>query len=69
MPIEIKSGQTLNRDFFKALKNWLPLVGKEAVFPSLVYGGSDSHVQNGVRVFGWDAVAEVLSFESEVQKS
>ena len=64
MPIEIKSGQTLNRDFFKALKNWLPLVGKEAVFPSLVYGGSDSHVQNGVRVFGWDAVAEVLSFES-----
>ena len=32
MPIEIKSGQTLNRDFFKALKNWLPLAGKEAVF-------------------------------------
>ena len=34
----------------------------KAVFPSLVYGGSDSHVQNGVRVFGWDAVAEVFEF-------
>jgi predicted AAA+ superfamily ATPase len=60
MPIEIKSGQTLNRDFFTGLERWMAMAGKRAVSPTLIYGGTESHVRKGIRVFGWNAVGQVL---------
>lgn len=60
MPIEIKSGQTINRDFFTGLKRWQALAGTQAVQPTLVYGGRESYLHQGVKVFGWDAVERVL---------
>ncbi len=53
MPIEIKSGQTLNRDFFTGLERWLALAGSMAQSPTLVYGGEGGHERRGVRVLGW----------------
>lgn len=53
MPIEIKSGQTLNRDFFTGLRRWLALAGPMAHSPTLIYGGEGTHEQRGVRVLGW----------------
>ena len=52
-PIEIKSGQTLNRDFFKGLHRWLRLAGPAAVDPVLVYGGSAEAIHQGIRVVPW----------------
>lgn len=52
-PIEIKSGQTLNRDFFKGLHRWLRLAGPAAVDPILVYGGSAAAIHQGIRVVPW----------------
>ena len=52
-PIELKSGQTLNRDFFKGLHRWLGLAGPAAVDPVLVYGGTDAAVHQGIRVVPW----------------
>ena len=60
MPIEIKSGQTLNRDFFTGLERWMDLAGSQAVSPALVYGGIDKHIRKGINIFGWNAVSQVL---------
>ena len=59
-PIEIKSGQTLNRDFFTGLERWMALAGNKAVAPSLIYGGKESLERKGVRVCGWNAAGRVL---------
>lgn len=60
MPIEIKSGKTLNRDFFSGLEKWSALAGDRAFSPALVYGGNENLVRKDVRVFGWDSVGKVL---------
>ena len=52
-PVEIKSGSTLNVDFFKGLKKWAALAGDAAGQPVLVYGGAESLEHAGVRVFSW----------------
>jgi hypothetical protein len=59
-PIEIKSGQTLNRDFFTGLERWMALAGNRAVAPALVYGGKESLERKGIRVCGWNAAGRVL---------
>lgn len=56
MPVEIKSGQTLNRDFFTGLKRWIALAGGMAEKPTLIYGGEVIYEQQGVRVLGWGEV-------------
>ena len=53
MPIEIKSGQTVNRDFFTGLKCWMAVAGDQADRPTLVYGGTESYGHGGVDVVGW----------------
>lgn len=60
LPIEIKSGQTLNRDFFGGLERWQALAGELAATPALVYGGSGTLVHRDIKVYGWDAVGRVL---------
>ena len=61
MPIEIKSGKTINRDFFSGLERWMALAGNKAFGPSLVYGGTENLLRKNVRVFGWPAAGEVLN--------
>lgn len=60
MPIEIKSGQTLNRDFFSTLTRWTSLAGDKAISPTLIYGGKESLTHQGIRVFGWQDVDAAL---------
>jgi uncharacterized protein len=59
-PIEIKSGQTLNRDFFTGLERYMALAGTKVVAPSLVYGGKEALERKGIRVWGWHAAGRVL---------
>jgi len=60
MPIEIKAGQTINRDFFAGLERWTALAGERAVSPALIYGGEENHEHRGTRIIGWRKVAETL---------
>lgn len=60
LSIEIKSGQTLNRDFFTGLERWRALAGERAATPALIYGGSGRLVHRGINVYGWDEVGRVL---------
>ncbi len=60
MPVEIKSGQTVNRDFFTSIDRWRALAGGRAFSPTLVYGGVEPFERKGTRVLGWNAVADVF---------
>jgi len=53
VPVEIKVGMTVARDFFAGLQKWLALAGDRAGDPVLIYGGDDSFLHQGVRVWGW----------------
>ena len=64
LPIEIKSGQTLNRDFFKSLEYWLNLAGDKSLPPTLVYGGTKSVHRHGIKIVGWDKSSEILNGNS-----
>lgn len=61
-PIEIKSGQTLNRDFFISLERWLALAGSQAASPVLIYGGAEDRVHRAVRVLPWNRIHTVFEF-------
>ncbi|WP_024329940.1 ATP-binding protein [Thioalkalivibrio sp. ALR17-21] len=60
VPVEIKSGQTLNRDFFTGLERWTALAGDMARSPTLIYGGEGEHQRKDVRVLGWERVGEIV---------
>jgi len=62
MPIEIKSGQTVNRDYFTGLEKWISMASEQAVSPTLIYGGTDSYTRKDVRVLSWNKVADCLNF-------
>ena len=53
LPVEIKSGQTVNRDYFKTLERWTDMAGTMATDPTLIYAGDDEQVRRGIRVLGW----------------
>ena len=59
-PLEIKSGATVNADFFKGLRYWHSLAGEGEA--TLVYGGAASYTRQGMKVLSWrdwpDAVEE-----------
>ena len=52
-PVEIKSGQTINEDFFKGLAYWRTLPGQNDCPAALVYGGDQSYTRRQVEVMSW----------------
>jgi len=61
MPIEIKSGKTVARDFFSGLEKWAAMAGDLSFSPILIYGGSETYQHKGIRVTGWRDAKIVLS--------
>jgi len=57
-PVEIKSGQTLNRDYFVGLERWLGCAGQQALSPLLVYGGEETLIHKGIQVRPWHSAAQ-----------
>ena len=52
-PLEIKSGQTINQDYFKGLDFWQKLAGKIAGKAWLVYGGDNRQTRTNVTILPW----------------
>ena len=52
-PLEIKSGQTINRDYFKGLDFWRKLAGESAGKAWLVYGGDIQQTRTDVTILPW----------------
>jgi len=53
IPIEIKSGQTINSDFFKGLDYWRKITGTPDSPAALIYGGDSPTVFKGTKVLPW----------------
>jgi uncharacterized protein len=63
IPIEIKSGQTINSDYFSGLRKWRSWAGAEADKPYLIYGGNESQERSEARVVAWremEGITEAL---------
>ena len=57
--LEIKSGQTINKDFFKGLNYWSRLIGSEEGAKGghglyLVFGGERKQYRSGISVIPWN---------------
>ena len=55
-PLEIKSGQTINKDYFKGLEFWRKLSGETAEKAWLVYGGDSRQARSDVTVLPWHEI-------------
>ncbi len=53
MPVEIKSGKTVVRDFFFGLEKWGEIAGELTFRPTLIYGGAETYKHKGIRVTSW----------------
>ncbi len=58
LQIEIKSGQTVNSDYFKGLEYFSGL-SDIPVESSLIYGGTQSYTRNNAQVVGWQSISEM----------
>jgi hypothetical protein len=52
-PLEIKSGQTINKDYFKGLEFWKNLAGETAGKAWLVYGGDSRQIRSDATILPW----------------
>lgn len=56
IPVEIKSGKTVVRDFFAGIDYWRKLAGQPDSPGALVYGGDQSFRRSGVTVYSWSCL-------------
>lgn len=70
--VEIKSGATINRDFFKNLaifKGRMEMADRQyAIRPHVVYGGKDSQNRSDVIILPWRSVHRAMTEQSDVIK-
>lgn len=50
VPVEVKSAKTFHRSFLDGLLKFQRLVGERCIDPTLVYGGSEEQMVNGIRL-------------------
>lgn len=58
-PIEIKSGQTVVKDYFTGLEKWSKISGDSATPAVIVYGGEDPVTHAKVKVLPWSDVGKL----------
>lgn len=56
VPVEVKSGQTVNRDFFTGLERWRKIAGEAAGRGWVVYGGDRRESRAEVEVVPWERI-------------
>jgi uncharacterized protein len=60
-PVEIKSGKTVQPDFFKGLSFFNQLAGIAPHQSYLIYGGTERQKRSQAQVLGWRDLAEVVT--------
>jgi len=58
-PIEIKSGRTINSNFFDGFKYFQPLSGATPEDSYLVYGGDETQTRSIAHVLGWNNLDKI----------
>ena len=59
IPVEIKSGQTVTKDYFTGLKKWLTIADATAGSPYVIYGGNEGQKRLGIEVLPWRDIAKL----------
>lgn len=59
IPIEIKSGQTVNRDYFRGLDYWRSYHKNEKTKSWLVYGGQEEHNRRNTKIISWTGLRKL----------
>jgi len=59
VPVEIKSGATVNRDYFKGMDRWEALSGDTETPKWVVYGGMDRQSRGQTEVLPWTELGEL----------
>jgi len=54
IPVEIKSGKTINSEFFKTLQKWEIITKKKtSKYSYLIYGGGENIINKNIKVIPW----------------
>ncbi len=59
IPVEIKSGKTVTRDYFKGVDYYSQLAGEKAAHPVIIYGGDKEQKRSNAHVVPWDKMGSV----------
>lgn len=54
--VEIKSGQTITSDTIRAGQRATRMADDIALTPWLIYGGDETYIRSGVKIFGWQDI-------------
>ena len=60
IPVEVKSGTTVNRDFFRGLEKWTALAGEFSGPAHLVYGGDQCQKRSHGEVLPWKRITDLV---------
>lgn len=63
IPVEIKSGQTLNSDYFRGLEHWLKMARPRHPRAWLIYGGSEDSQRDTTKILSWRYLAQMTDIE------
>jgi predicted AAA+ superfamily ATPase len=61
IPVEIKSGQTYSKDFFKNINYWNGLASNPVENSYVVYGGQESKSVSSGKLLSWNALEVIPS--------
>jgi len=59
VPVEIKSGQTVQPAFFRGIEDWRHIAGQPDGEAWLVFGGDREERRGGLRVLPWRSIGEL----------
>jgi hypothetical protein len=59
LAVEIKSGQTVNKDYFLSLQKWMKYSDSSPDQHYIVYGGNENYVRSGVNILSWRALTDL----------
>ena len=62
IPVEMKSGRTVNNDYFKEIMYWNALSGNAPDRSFVVYGGDQSQMRTAGRLIGYANLDPVLEY-------
>lgn len=59
--MEIKSGKTIQQNFFDGLRYWIKLTNSKPENNFLIYGGTDNYSRNDFNVIGWNSIRRIIN--------
>lgn len=59
-PIEIKSGKTINSEYFKNIKYWTGIAGNKAGAGNIVYAGDENQTRADLKIYSWKSIENLI---------